>query len=148
MLVILSADKLSHMTNIVEVVTADKNLTSLGKGMKAAGLEEVLSTGGPYTIFAPSDIAFGKLQTGILADLLKPENKAKLADILSNHVVKGKTNFKELTDGQKLTTLGGKELHVVVKNGDVDIEGSRVQGRDMDSSNGVVHSIDKVVLFN
>ena len=136
------------MSNIVEVVAADRNLGVLGKSMKAAGLEEVLSKKGPFTIFAPTDLAFGKLEPGKWTELLKPENKIKLAGIMNNYVVEGKMNFKDLTDGQKLKTLGGKELAVKVNNGNVDIDGARIQGRDLDASNGVVHSLDRVVSFN
>jgi uncharacterized surface protein with fasciclin (FAS1) repeats len=145
MRIILSADKLKNMSNIVDVVAADKNLAVLGKGMKAAGLDEILSKGGPFTVFAPTDLAFSKLATGQWPDLLKPENKLKLTDMMNHHVVKGKTNFKDFKDGQKLKTVSGKELTVKVSNGSVDIDGARIQGRDMEASNGVVHSMDKLV---
>lgn len=135
------------MSNIVEVVEADRNLVALGKGMRAAGLEEVLSKEGPYTVFAPTDIAFGKLEADKWLQLLKPENKMKLAGIMNNYIVEGKTSFKDLANGQKLKTLGGKELAVKVNKGDVDIDGARVQGRDMEASNGVVHSIDRIGSF-
>ena len=78
----------------------------------------------------------------------EPKNKNKLAGIINNYVVEGKTNFKDLADGQKLKTLGGKELSVKVSNGNVDIDGARIQGRDMEASNGVVHSLDRVASFN
>ncbi|HEX2628560.1 MAG TPA: fasciclin domain-containing protein [Chitinophagaceae bacterium] len=133
------------MSNILDVVAADKNLAVLGKGMKAAGLEEVLGKKGPFTVFAPTDLAFSKLAPGQWPDLLKPENKTKLAEIMNHHVVEGKTNFKDFTDGQKLKTVAGKELTVKVVNGAVDIDGARIQGRDMEASNGVVHSLDKLV---
>lgn len=136
------------MLNIVDVVAADRNLEVLGKGMKAAGLEKTLSEEGPFTVFAPTDLAFGKLKTGEWPELLKPENKIKLTGMMIHHIIKGKTNFKDLTDGQKLKTIGGKELNVKVTNGAVDIDGARVQGRDMEASNGVVHSLDKVVALN
>ncbi|MBN9385893.1 MAG: fasciclin domain-containing protein [Chitinophagaceae bacterium] len=135
------------MSNIVEVVTSEKNLVSVGKGMRAAGLEELLSKGGPYTVFAPTDIAFGKLHTGEWQELLKPENKAKLAGIMNNYVVKGKTAFKDLTHGKKLKTLGEKELAVKVADGHVDIDGARIQGRDLEASNGVIHALDRVLPF-
>jgi uncharacterized surface protein with fasciclin (FAS1) repeats len=135
------------MSNIVEVVTGDKNLTALGKGIKVAGLEEVLSKEGPFTIFAPTDLAFGKLATGKWLEMLQPHNKIILAGMVNNYVVEGRTNFKDLTDGQKLTTLGGKELAVKVDNGKVDIDGARILGRDMEASNGVVHSVDRVASF-
>src|SRR5688572_19066392 len=100
------------MSNIVEVVEADKNLAALGNGLKAAGMDGLLSKEGPYTVFAPTDLAFGKLQEGQWPDMLKPENKTRLVELLNNYVVKGKTSFKQLSSGQKLTTLGGKELRI------------------------------------
>lgn len=133
------------MSNIVDVVVADRNLATFLKSFKAVQLETELSKTGPFTVFAPTDLAFGKLATGEMSELLKPENKIKLTDILNQHVVEGKTNFKDLVDGQKLKTMNGKELTVEVKNGAVSINGSRIQGRDMEASNGVVHSLDKVI---
>ena len=136
------------MLNIVEVVVADRNLATLLRSFKAAQLENELSKAGPFTIFAPTDIAFGKLASGELTELMKPENKVKLTDFLNFHVVKGKTNFKDLVDGQKLKTVNNKELTVEVKNGAVSINGAKIQGRDMEGSNGVVHSLDKVLHSN
>ena len=137
-----------NMSNVMEVVVADRNLATLLKGFKAAQLENELSKKGPFTVFAPTDLAFGKLATGEMAELLKPENKIKLTGILNLHVVEGKTNFKDLVDGQKLKTMNGKELTVEVKNGAVSVNGSRIQTRDMEASNGVVHSLDKVIQSN
>jgi uncharacterized surface protein with fasciclin (FAS1) repeats len=136
------------MLNIVEVVVADKSLATLFKSFKAVQLETELSKAGPFTIFAPTDRAFGKLAAGKMAELLKPENKVKLTDLLNHHVVKGKTSFKDLVDGQKLQTLHGQELTVQVKNGAVSINGSRIQGRETEASNGVVHSLDEVIMSN
>ena len=130
---------------IVDVVVADKNLATMMRGVKAAGLEMELSKTGPFTVFAPTDLAFGKLAAGEMTELLKPENKVKLSDILNYHVVEGKTNFKDLKDGQKLKTVNGKELDVKVNNGKVTINGATLQGRDSEASNGVVHSVDTVI---
>ncbi len=136
------------MLNIEEVVVADKNLATMLRGIKAAGLENELCKAGPFTLFAPSEMAFGKLVNGKLPELLKPENKIKLIEIINNHIVPGKTNFKDFKDGQKLITVTGKELNVKIKNGTVTINGAKVQGRDNDASNGVVHSLDTVISAN
>jgi uncharacterized surface protein with fasciclin (FAS1) repeats len=133
------------MSNIVDVVVADKNLATMLRTVKAAGLEAEWSMPGPFTVFAPSDIAFGKLREGELPDLLKPENKVKLAALLNDHVISGRTNFKDLKDGQKLQTIGGKQLDVKVSNGNVTISGSTVLGRDNEASNGVVHSLEELI---
>lgn len=133
------------MSTIVDVVVADRNLATMLRSLKAAGLETELNKPGPFTVFAPTDLAFGKLAEGEMTQLLKSENQVKLADIVNYHVVTGKTNFKDLKDGQKLKTINGKELDVKVSNGNVTINGAKLQGRDSEASNGVVHSLDTVV---
>lgn len=136
------------MSNVVEVVVADKNLATMSKGVTAAGLDTELSRKGPYTIFAPTDLAFGKLDNGRMEELLKIENKSKLTELLSHHVVEGLNNFIDLKDNQKLVTLNGRELNVKVADGKVTINGSVLQGRDHVGSNGVVHSLDTVIEMN
>jgi uncharacterized surface protein with fasciclin (FAS1) repeats len=133
------------MSNITQVVNEDKNMTTLKKSVIATGLDKVLSGTGPFTVFAPSDLAFEKLDKGVLEDLLKPENKAKLTDVLNKHVVAGKINFKDLKDGEKLKTVNGKELAVHVKDGHVTIANAKVQSHDVQTSNGVIHSLDAVI---
>lgn len=133
------------MSNVVEVVVADKNLATMSRSVKAVGLDTVLSQKGPFTIFAPTDLAFGKLDTGRIEQLLKTENKEKLTELLNHHVVEGITNFNDLKDNQKLVTANGRELNVKVADGKVTINGATVQGRDSIGSNGVVHSLDTVI---
>ena len=136
------------MSNITQVVNEDKQMTTLKKGVVAAGLDKVLSEAGPFTVFAPSDLAFEKLDKGVLDNLMKPENKAKLADVLNHHVVKGKINFKDLKDGEKLKTVNGKELSVHVKDGQVTIGSAKIQAHDVQTSNGVIHRLDAVMIKN
>jgi uncharacterized surface protein with fasciclin (FAS1) repeats len=120
-------------------------MTTLKKGIHAADLDQVLSSTGPFTVFAPSDMAFGKLEAGTLEELLKPENKVKLTALLQHHVVAGKISFKDMKDGDILKSLDGKELRVGIKDGKATIDGSLIQNRDVSSSNGVMHSIDTVL---
>ena len=133
------------MSNITQVVKTEKNMTTMNRGVLASGLDQILSGTGPFTVFAPSDLAFGNLETGVLENLLKPENKAKLASLLTHHVVAGKINFKDLKDGDKLKTLDGKQLVVTVKNAKVSIDRATIQTRDVPTSNGVIHSLDTVL---
>jgi uncharacterized surface protein with fasciclin (FAS1) repeats len=133
------------MSNITQVVKNEKNMTTLNKGVIASGLDQILSGAGPFTVFAPSDLAFGKLDGGAVENLLKPENKAKLTDLLNHHVIAGKINYKDLKDGQRLKTLDGKELSVEVKDSKVSVDGATIQNRDMPTSNGVIHSLDTVL---
>jgi len=136
------------MSNIVQVINAEKNMTILKKSVIASGLGDVLTGAGPYTVFAPSDSAFEKLEKGVVDTLLKPENKAKLADFLNDHIIAGKVNYKDLKDGANLKTLNGKQLHVRVKDGHVRIQGAEILNHDHPSSNGVLHSLDAVIMKN
>ena len=133
------------MSNITQVVKEDKYLTTLNRGVTASGLDEVLSGPGPFTLFAPSDLAFGKLDGGVTANLLKAENKLKLIDLLNHHVVAGEIEFKDLKEGEKLKTINGKELSVHIKDGKVSVNGAIIQQRDVKTSNGVIHSLDTVL---
>ena len=134
------------MSNITQVLNVDKNLKTLKKGVHASDLDQILSSTGPFTIFAPSDQAFDKLEKGLMEKLLEPFNRAQLKDLLNNHIVSGKISFTDLKDGDKLTTLNGKELVVSVKNGSVQVGEGHVTQRDAKISNGVMHLTDAVMV--
>lgn len=134
------------MSNITQVVNVDKTMRTLKKTVHASDMDQLLSSTGPYTLFAPSDIAFEKLEKGLVEKLLEPQNRAKLADLLNNHIVSGKIAFKELKDGDKLTTVNGKELLVQENNGKVSIGGITILPRESKISNGVMHLADTVIL--
>ena len=119
--------------------------------MKAAGLVETLEGKGPFTVFAPTNAAFGKLPTGTVDTLVKPENKAKLTKILTYHVVAGKLEAADLTDGKKLKTVEGEELTVKASSGKVmivDAKGgsSTVTIPNVNQSNGIIHVVDTVLM--
>ncbi len=133
------------MSNLTQAVNVDKNLKILKKGVHASDLDQLLSSTGPYTFFAPSDSAFEKLEKGMMDNLLEPQNRPKLANLLSNHIVSGKIAFKELKDGVKLTTVNGKELVVSEKNGSIQIGDIGVSPREANISNGVIHLMDTVL---
>ena len=136
------------MSNIAQLVNEEKNMTTLKKTVLASGLDQVLSGKGPFTVFAPTDKAFSKMDKTAIENLLKPENKTKLTDLLNHHVVAGKINFKDLKDGEKLKSVNGKELKVQIKDGHASIEGAKIQDHDVEASNGVIHSLDSVMLKN
>jgi uncharacterized surface protein with fasciclin (FAS1) repeats len=136
------------MSNITQLVNVEKNMTTLKKSVHASGLDQVLSGKGPYTVFAPTDIAFAKLDKGILDNLLKPENKTKLTDLLNHHVVEGKINFKDLKDGEKLKTVNGKQLVVHVIDGHTTVDGAIIQSHDVQATNGIIHSLETVMFKN
>jgi uncharacterized surface protein with fasciclin (FAS1) repeats len=133
------------MSTILQIAGADKNLTTLVKGLKATDLEETLNGIGPFTIFAPVNFAFGKLAPAAgFDDLIKHGNKVMLSDIINFHVVAGKKMHRDFSNGQKLKTVNGKEVSVSVKDGEVRINGAKILAKDMQGSNGVVHSVDTV----
>lgn len=136
------------MSNIAQLVNEEKNMTTLKKSVHASGLDQVLSGKGPFTVFAPTDIAFAKLDKSVFANLLKPENKTKLTDLMNLHVVPGKVYFKDLKDGEKLKTVNGKELLIHVKEGLATVDGAKISDHDMQATNGVIHSLETVMFKN
>jgi uncharacterized surface protein with fasciclin (FAS1) repeats len=132
------------MSNITQVINTDKNLKTLKSSVHGSDLDQLLSSTGPFTFFAPSDLAFEKLDKGFMEDLMVPQNKTKLIDLLNNHIVKGKVYFNDLKDGDKLEAINGNQLMVEVKNGKVSIGDAVILGREAKISNGVMHSTDTV----
>ena len=137
--------------NIVENAVNSKDHTTLVAAVKAAGLVDTLQSKGPFTVFAPTNAAFGKLPAGTVDTLVKPENKATLTKILTYHVVPGKLEAASLTDGKKLKTAEGEELTVKLKDGKVwivDAKGgtSMVTIANVNQSNGVIHVVDTVLM--
>jgi uncharacterized surface protein with fasciclin (FAS1) repeats len=132
------------MSTILQIANADKNLSTMMKGVKAAQMEDTLSGIGPFTILAPVNLAFGKLSPESFESLVKNQNNLKLSDLLSCHVLKGKKMVKDFRNGQKLQTVNDKEVEVTIIDGEVRINGARILAKDRQGSNGVVHSVDCV----
>src|ERR1035437_6175950 len=137
--------------NIIENAVNSKDHTTLVAAVKAAGLVETLEGKGPFTVFAPTNAAFGKLPAGTVDTLVKPENKATLTKILTYHVVPGRLEASSLTDGKKLKTVEGEELTVHASGGKVmivDAKGgsSTVTIPNVNQSNGVIHVVDTVLM--
>ena len=132
--------------NIVENAVGSSDHTTLVAAVTQAGLAETLSGTGPFTVFAPTNAAFGAVPKATLDNLMKPEMKADLTKILTYHVVPGALKAADLSDGQELTTVQGQKLKVSVKDGKVMIDGATVTIADVISSNGVTHVIDAVLM--
>jgi uncharacterized surface protein with fasciclin (FAS1) repeats len=136
--------------NIVETAQSAGMFGTLIAAAKAAGLADALSTSQNLTVFAPTDEAFAALPEGVVEDLLKPENKAKLAAILSYHVLPRKLASNQLpgrTIHVKTIKAGGdKMLSVTKNNGSVMVDQSNVVKADIQADNGIIHVIDKVLL--
>jgi uncharacterized surface protein with fasciclin (FAS1) repeats len=132
--------------DIVDTAVAAGNFKTLAAALKAADLVDTLKGKGPFTVFAPTDDAFGKLPKGTLDDLLKPENKKKLAGILTYHVVSGNVLAADVVKLTKAKTVQGTEVTIKVDNGKVTVDGANVTATDIKCSNGVIHVIDAVIL--
>ncbi len=131
---------------IVETPVAADGFNTLVDAVKAAGLVDVLSSKGPFTVFAPTDEAFAALPDGTLETLLKPENKDTLVGILKYHVVPGKVMASKVVTLNEAKTAQGSSVDIAVKGGTVMVDKAKVLKTDIECSNGVIHVIDKVIL--
>lgn len=143
---------------IVDVAVGSNDHTTLVAAVKAADLVATLQSAGPFTVFAPTNAAFGKLPAGTVETLVKPENKSILTKILTYHVVAGNLNasavVKAIKDGGgsvTLKTVSGGSLVASIKEGKVILTDEKggvatVVATDLNASNGVIHVIDGVVL--
>src|SRR5579862_342974 len=146
LLLTLPAMAADNGKDIVDTAMAAGQFNTLAKALQAAGLVDTLKGKGPFTVFAPTNAAFAKLPAGTLDDLLKPENKDKLKDLLLYHVHAGDAIMAKDVKTMKLTTAEGKDLDVKVDNGTVWINNAKVIKTDVVCSNGVIHWIDTVVM--
>ena len=143
----VSAESKAGEKDIVETAVAAGSFKTLAAALGAADLVEALKGEGPFTVFAPTDEAFAKLPKGTVEELLKPENKGKLADILTYHVVSGKVMAEKAVTLDKATALNKKEITLKVVDGTLTLNGSaKVATADIVCSNGVIHVIDTVIL--
>jgi uncharacterized surface protein with fasciclin (FAS1) repeats len=138
--------KVKAPADIVDTAVAAGSFTTLATALKAADLVATLKGPGPFTVFAPTDEAFAKLPPGTLESLLKPENKAKLAGILTYHVVSGKVTAADVVKLTSAKTVNGQSVKVTVDGGKVKVNDANVVKTDVAASNGVIHVIDTVLL--
>lgn len=131
--------------DVVKVAVASPDHTTLVKAVQTAELVDALSNAGPFTVFAPTNAAFDKLPAGTVEDLLKPENKEKLATILQHHVMTSALAADFFQDGQSMGMVDGTNVTFHIKGKDVYIGDAKILG-SVRASNGYVHVIDAVVV--
>ena len=131
--------------DIVDTAVAAGSFTTLVAAVEAAGLVDTLKGEGPFTVFAPTDDAFAALPEGTVASLLEPENRDTLVSILTYPVVPGAVMSGDLTDGMEATTVQGAPITIMTEGG-VTVNGANVVTADIETSNGVIHVIDAVIL--
>lgn len=132
--------------DIVATVAGDAKLTTLAGLLKSSGLDTELTGEKKFTVLAPTDDAFAKLSESTLESLSKPENKAQLRQILVGHVIAGETSACCLKDGQIVKAINGADIKVVLKDGKVILNGATVVASNVQTANGMVHTIDTVLV--
>lgn len=132
--------------DIVETAMEAGSFGTLVAAVKAAGLVEALKAKGPITVFAPTDEAFAKLPAGTIESLLKPENKGKLVGILKYHVVSGRIYSDLALEAGDVKTLQGTMVNIRMQDGKAMINDAEILTTDVESTNGVIHIIDSVIL--
>ena len=144
----MASEHAKHATTagtIVDIAVGNPDFSTLVTALKTADLVETLSGNGPFTVFAPTNAAFAKLPAGTVENLLKPENKAKLAAILTYHVVSGQVLAKDVVSLTSATTVQGGTVKINASKG-VMINDATVTATDVKGSNGVIHVIDTVLM--
>ncbi|MEQ8209534.1 MAG: fasciclin domain-containing protein [Lacipirellulaceae bacterium] len=131
---------------IVETAIANKDFNTLVAAVKAAGLVDTLQGEGPFTVLAPTDKAFAALPKGTVETLLMPENKQKLADILTYHVFSGKARAEDVVKLDSAKSVLGQEVKIVANEKGIMINNAKVVIANIECSNGVIHVIDAVLL--
>ncbi|NEM96728.1 fasciclin domain-containing protein [Pontibacter burrus] len=131
--------------NVVQVAAASPDHTTLVTAVKTAGLVDVLTNAGPFTVFAPTNAAFEQLPAGTVEGLLQPEKRSDLRNILQYHVYVGVLQAESFEDGQSLGQVNGGRVTMGVKDGKVTVNGANILA-SIPTSNGVIHVIDKVLL--
>ncbi|CUH79949.1 fasciclin domain-containing protein [Tropicibacter naphthalenivorans] len=134
-----------HSMDIVDTAKGAGQFETLLAAATAAGLVDTLKGEGPFTVFAPTDEAFAALPEGTVENLLKPENKDQLTQILTYHVIPGKVMSTDLADDMKAATVEGSEITIDLDNG-VMVDNASVVTADIEASNGVIHVIDGVIM--
>jgi len=136
------------MTNITTLLAKDNYMTTFVKGLKMTGLEDTLNTDGPFTIFVPTNLSFGKLDSSIVKEWEEGHHTPELRAILNHHIIAGRINISDLTNETIINTIDGQMLFVTVIGKTVKINNAEVLGRDLEASNGIIHSIDRVLANN
>jgi uncharacterized surface protein with fasciclin (FAS1) repeats len=134
--------------DIVDTAIGAGQFTTLAKALQAAGLVDTLKGDGPFTVFAPTDAAFAKLPAGTVESLLKPENKEKLASILTYHVVPGSVKAAQVAMMSSAETVNGDTVAFKSQNNAVKVDQANVVKADIVASNGVIHVVDTVLMPN
>ena len=142
----LSISATCHAKDIVDTAVSAGSFKTLATALQAADLVDALKGKGPFTVLAPTDEAFAKLPKGTVETLLRPENKQKLVDILTYHVVAGKVPAKQVVKLTGAKSLNGQQIDIAAKGGKVTVDKASVVKTDIECDNGIIHVINQVIL--
>ncbi|WP_416208209.1 fasciclin domain-containing protein [Halomonas sp.] len=142
----IQADDHGMKKDIVDTAAGAGQFETLVAAVEAAGLVETLKGEGPFTVFAPTDEAFGALPEGTVESLLEPENQEQLQAILTYHVVPGNIMAEDAMAADSATTVQGQDITITTMDGSVMINDATVVQADIEASNGVIHVIDSVLM--
>ena len=135
---------MSDSYTLADVLQKDAKFSTLTKAISDAGLNDKLREAGPFTILAPTNAAFAKLPAETITDLIKPENKSMFAEILNYHIIHGKVMSADIAKLKTAKTIQGQEIKIDATDG-IKINGARLQARNFEASNGIIHAIDTVL---
>ena len=136
----------SSKKDIVDTAVGAGSFKTLAAALSAADLVDTLKGDGPFTVLAPTDEAFAKLPKGTVETLLKPENKDQLVEILTYHVIPGRVAAKQVVKLDSADTVAGEKVQIEFRDSALFVNDSRVVKTDIDTSNGIIHVIDQVLL--
>ncbi|MCE3004470.1 MAG: fasciclin domain-containing protein [Xanthomonadaceae bacterium] len=136
----------SASRNLLQTAAANGQFSTFTRLVESAGLTATLDGEGPFTVFAPTDAAFGQLPLAKLDSLSKPENRDELVSILNYHVLKGRRSAADIAKWDVARTVNGQPAPIAMADGKMTVDGAVVVNADIDSANGVIHGIDKVNL--
>lgn len=131
--------------DILDTLKRADGFDTFVSAVEAAGMTETLQGEGPFTVFAPTQEAFNRMDQNVLNDLMKPENKEALAQVIGIHVFEGNYSYDDLTDGMELTNLDGMTLPITVDGDSKMIAGDLIVGSDIEASNGVIHVPNDII---
>jgi transforming growth factor-beta-induced protein len=130
--------------NLVDTILKNPEFSTFASAITASGLVDAFKSKGPYTVLAPTNKAFNKFPEEMMTDLMKPENKENLANLLKYHVIEGKIMSEDINKLRTAKTLQGQEIRIDTTDG-VKINGAKLLARNNEATNGVIHAIDTVL---
>ena len=130
--------------DLIDTAATNTSLKTFSRALQLAGMDDALRATGPFTLFAPTDAAFEQLPPGKLDSLFEPSNKSELASVLNYHVLKGRRSTQDVGNWKAAHTVNGQSAPVTKAAEKVTIDGANITHADIQSSNGVIHAIDKV----